>query len=199
MLKADGVHSTPPMNTSAPTPQSSRRGFLVQATAVAAAGAAIGASLPLPAPTAASAQSSAAEADPIFVAIEAHRRAIAALEEAANTEMALEVSLPRDQRQSDIRAWIEKIVETDDPRWPAALRARKEASNAMDDGAIDLVNTEPTTVAGVEGLLRYFADQEKELFPEDVSDDDGSVEAFGACLVRHAADALRKIAHSSPV
>jgi hypothetical protein len=190
MAKAESVLSTPPTNTSAPTPQSSRRGFLAQAAGVAAGGATLGASLPLPAPPAA-AQSSAAEADPIFAAIEAHRRAIAAHGEAVGVEMALEVSLPDDRRLTD--AWEDEIVETDHPRWPAALRAVSAASSAMDDAAIDLVNIEPTTVAGVEGLLRYFADQEDALFPDDVSDDDGSVEAFGAGLVRHAADALRKI------
>jgi hypothetical protein len=191
MAKADSVHSTPPTNTSVPTPQSSRRGFLVQASAVAAAGAAIGASLPLPAPPAA-AQSSAAEADPIFAAIEAHRRAIAAHGEAVGVEMALEVSLPDDRRLTD--AWEDKIVETDDPRWPAALRAVSAASSAMDDAAIDLVNTEPATLAGIEALLRYFADQEDALFPDEVSNDEGSDEAFGACLVRHAADAIGKVA-----
>jgi hypothetical protein len=50
MAKADRVLSTPPTNTSAITPKSSRRGFLVQAAGVAAGGAAIGAGLPLPAP-----------------------------------------------------------------------------------------------------------------------------------------------------
>jgi hypothetical protein len=194
MIQADSVHSTPPTNTSATTPpQSSRRGFLVQAAGVAAGGAALGAGLPLPGQAARTTQSSDAEADPIFAAIEAHRTAIAAHGEAVETEMALEVSLPEDQRQSDIKVWEEKIVETDDPRWLAAIRARWEASNSMDDLAIDLLNTEPTTVAGIEALLRYFGDQEEALFPEEVSNDDGSAEAFGACLVRHAADALRKI------
>jgi hypothetical protein len=56
MAKADSVHSTPPTNTSATTPQSSRRGFLAQAAGVAAGGAAIGASLPLPTPPAVTAQ-----------------------------------------------------------------------------------------------------------------------------------------------
>jgi hypothetical protein len=194
MTQAKSVHSTPPTNTSAPTPQSSRRGFLVQAAGAAAGGAAIGAGLPLPAPSAATLQSSDAEVDPIFAAIEAHRRAVAAHGEAVETEMALEVSLPEGQRQSDIKVWEEKIVETDDPRWLAAVRARWEASNSMDDLAIDLLNTEPTTVAGIEALLRYFADQEEGLFPDNASDDDGSEETFGTYLVRHAADALRKIA-----
>ena len=51
MTQADRVHSTPPINTSATTPNSSRRGFLVQAAGVAAGGAAIGAALPLPTAT----------------------------------------------------------------------------------------------------------------------------------------------------
>jgi hypothetical protein len=80
MAKADSVHSTPPTNTSAPTPQSSRRGFLFQAAGVAAGGAALGAGLPLSTPPAAIARSS--EPDPIFAAITAHRRAHEELEKA---------------------------------------------------------------------------------------------------------------------
>jgi hypothetical protein len=194
MAQADSVHSTPPTNTSATTPQSSRRGFLIQAAGAAAGGAALGAGLPLPAPSGAAAQTSDAEADPIFAAIEAHRRAIATHSEAVGTEGALEESLPDDQQRSVLTVWREEIVETDDPRWIAAVRARWATSNSMDDLAIDLLNTEPTTVAGIEALLRYFADQEEGFFPYEVSHDDGSEGAFGSYLVRHAANALRKLA-----
>jgi hypothetical protein len=194
MAKADGVHSTLPTNTSVLTPQSSRRGFLVQATVAAAAGAAIGVGLPLPALPVASAQSSGVEADPIFAAIEAHRRAVATHDETVGVESALEVGLPADQTRSRVRAWEETIVEGDDPRWVAAVRTRWNASELMDDAGIGLLNTEPATVAGVEALLRYFATQEDALFPEEVHDDDGSEETFRSCLLRHAADALRKIA-----
>jgi hypothetical protein len=195
MIQADSVHSTPPTNTSALTPQSSRRGFLVQAAGAAAAGAALGAGLPLPGPLDATAPSRATDSDPMIAAIEAHRRAIAAHDDAVSAESALEQSLPNDRRRSVITAWEETIVESDDPRWPAALRARSEASISMDGLAIDLLNIEATTVAGIEALLRYFADQEDDaIFPEEVSNDDGSEEAFGTYLVRHAADGLRKIA-----
>jgi hypothetical protein len=61
MTQADSVLSTPPTNTSATTPKSSRRGFLVQAAGVAAGGAAIGAGLPLPAPPTAAARTLDAE------------------------------------------------------------------------------------------------------------------------------------------
>jgi hypothetical protein len=90
MTQADRVLSTPPTNTSAPTPQSSRRGFLVQAAGVAAGGAALGAGLPLPAPLVA--PSSAAEADPIFAAIDAHRSAVAAHGQDVGIENSLEES-----------------------------------------------------------------------------------------------------------
>jgi hypothetical protein len=83
MAKADSVLSTPPTNTSATPPQSSRRGFLVQATGVAVGGAAIGAGLPLPEPLAATVQNRADKyPDPIFAAIEAHRKAADDLEQA---------------------------------------------------------------------------------------------------------------------
>ena len=89
MPKANRVLSTPPTNTSATTPKSSRRGFFVQAAGVAAAGAAIGAGLPLPAPSAA-AQSLDAELIELGARVEplvdryyvAHRRWSAALAQA---------------------------------------------------------------------------------------------------------------------
>jgi hypothetical protein len=61
MTQADRVLSTPPTNTSATNPKSSRRGFLVQAAGVAAGGAAIGAGLPLPVPPTAAAPALDAE------------------------------------------------------------------------------------------------------------------------------------------
>jgi hypothetical protein len=61
MTQADRVLSTPPTNTSATIPQSSRRGFLVQAAGVAAGGAALGAGLPLPEVAAAPASTPDAE------------------------------------------------------------------------------------------------------------------------------------------
>ena len=93
-----------------------------------------------------------------------------------------------------MKVWEKTIVGTDDPSWIAAVQTRWEASESMDDLAINLLNTEPTTVAGVDALLRYFANQEEGLFPDEASNDDESEEAFGACLVRHAANALSKLA-----
>jgi hypothetical protein len=183
MTQAKSVHSTPPTNTSVPTPQSSRRGFLAQAAVAAAASTALGASLPLPALPVASAQSSGVEADPIFAAIEAHRRAVATHDETVGVESALEVGLPADQTRSRIRAWEETIVEGDDPRWVAAVRTRWNASELMDDAGIGLLNTEPATVAGVEALLRRGSTRRRR-FRRDIQ----------VLPSRHAADALGKIA-----
>jgi hypothetical protein len=72
MIPANHVHSTPPTNTSATEPQSSRHGCLVQTTGVAAAGAALGAGRPLHASSSVTPQSLNPEAGPIFAAIEAH-------------------------------------------------------------------------------------------------------------------------------
>jgi len=170
MDQAKSVHSTPPTNTSA----ASRRTFLAQAAGAAAGGAALGASLPFPVVPAAIAQSIEPEADPIYAAIEAHRGAVAAHSKAVADEAALEESLPHDRQRSRITVWEETIVDSDDPLWPAALRTRSEAADTMDDMAIDLLNIAPTTAAGIEALLRYFACQEEALFPDEATDDDGS-------------------------
>ncbi len=104
MTQADSVHSTPPTNTSAVTPvdnarpfygaecpsypncaggcglgctkehapiNTTRRSFLAQAAAVAAGGAALGATLPLPGSAGASER---ALRDPVFAAIDAHKK-----------------------------------------------------------------------------------------------------------------------------
>jgi hypothetical protein len=176
---SDRVPGTLPLNTSAPTLKSSRRGFLVQAAGIAAGGAALGATLPLPTPPATIAQGS--DPDPIFAAIEAHQRAIAAHAEAVDIESRLDESLS-DEQQSD------------DPRWLAATKALNEASSVMDDMGIELLNTELTTLGGIEALLRHFADRDEGIFPSGVCNDDGSEETFDTELIRYAADALREIA-----
>ena len=84
------MHSTPPTNTSANNPKSSRRGFLVQAAGVAAGGAAIGAGLPLPASSTAAAHTPDTELIELGARFEplvdqyyaAHRRWSAALAQA---------------------------------------------------------------------------------------------------------------------
>jgi hypothetical protein len=132
--------------------------------------------------------------DPIFAAIEAHHNAVAVHGAAVDVECALEESLPGEQTRSYIKAALEEIVDGDDPRWLAAIRARAQASAALDDLGFNLLNVTPTTLAGVEALLRYVAYREAPIFPAEVTDDDGSTWVFAFYLARHAADALRAIA-----
>jgi hypothetical protein len=68
------VHSTPPTNTSANTPQSSRRRFLVQADGVAAGGAILALATIPPASALNVRAALAASPDPVFALIAAHKR-----------------------------------------------------------------------------------------------------------------------------
>jgi hypothetical protein len=132
MIQADRVLSTPPTNTSATTPQSSRRGFLVQAAGVAAGGAAIGAGLPLPARSAA-----AAATDPAFVVIAEKRAADIAHGVAIDAQDEAE----RDQG-------VEYLAVDEDQRC-------YEACWAVFDVDWRLARTVPTTLAGVAAVLRF--------------------------------------------
>jgi hypothetical protein len=121
MIQADRVLSTPPTNTSATNPKSSRRGFLVQAAGVAAGGAAIGAGLPLPTPPTTAAHTLDAELIELGARFEplvdryyvAHRRWSAALAQ-THTEHDRKFSAPSDRDYQDtpeIRAAWEETCE----------------------------------------------------------------------------------------
>jgi hypothetical protein len=133
MTQADSVHSTPPTNTSANQPRSSRRGFLVQAAGVAAASAALGAGLPLPAP--------AATPDPLFAAIERHKDLAKAYDEAWKLRGRCEDfgTLTEEEKA--------RVSELNDLTDAAGL--------PLGAAAMDLFNTHPTTSAGIITALFY--------------------------------------------
>jgi hypothetical protein len=95
-------------------------------------------------------------------------------------------------------------VETDDPRWIAAVRKVDEGGDLADEAALAFVTTEPTTVAGVCALLAYFADVEVidrgMAWPDSLDDDDDpAVTRHGGAstayfVARGACRALAKIA-----
>jgi len=78
-------------------------------------------------------------ADPIFAVIEAHRKAAAEFEECVSLHSRLEQELPDELCQTDIRAYEETVVETEDPRWIAAERAVLERPDAADEVAYQLL------------------------------------------------------------
>jgi hypothetical protein len=139
-----------------------RRGFLSTAAALAASVA-----VAIPANPA-----NAFAADPILEAIEAHKAARLAFENAFSRSCALERELPREKTRSWITVWEEEIVETDDPRWIDSVREVNRVSEAATDAAYALANVAPTTMAGVLRLLQYAISIRPEEWPEGVASDD---------------------------
>jgi hypothetical protein len=141
MTKADSVHSTPPINTSADTPQSSRRSFLAQAAGVAAGGAALGTGLPLPAP--------AATPDPIFAAIEHHRAAGIVW----NAAVDVRADFPEGYEPLTDEQWEQRdeLDETLD-----------DAREALVEAGAALIDIAPTTAAGIVAAIRYIQKQTRD-------------------------------------
>jgi hypothetical protein len=152
MIKANCVLSTPPTNTSA---THSRRSIL-GAIAGSAAAAGSGAGLALP-------TAKASETDPIYAAIEAHRRACTEHNEAVHIHMAFEEVRMEGEK---LEKYNSLVAETDG----AYLR--------MDDAGCDLINTKPMTLAGILALCRYikplFEEEDSPDLPEHILYDDGT-------------------------
>jgi hypothetical protein len=134
MTQADSVHSTPPTNTSANTPSSSRRRFLVQAAGAAAGGAALGMALPLPAPAA----TPQGLPDPAFALIAAKLAADVAHCEAIDAQ---------DEAETH-HAYGSAAVEE---AWNRCC----DACSVVNETDWRLATTLPTTLAGVAAVLRF--------------------------------------------
>jgi hypothetical protein len=157
MTQADRVHSTPPTNTPIDT---HRHRFLS-----VAAGGAVAAAIPTTVAT-------AAGVDPIFAAIDAHRQAVAAHDAV-----------------TDVRAAFNDVNMNDEQKEQLAIleAAADDAWDQLDDSGCDLVNSRPTTLAGVAALCRYVEPLLNERntvnLPEDIHwDDDTSSSAGGALM-----------------
>jgi hypothetical protein len=138
--------------------------------------------------------------DPIIAAIEAHRRACAETraafehQSAVENELVASVQVPAGEAEND-------------PQWIAANAVAGEALGAQDELAMKLLETQPTTIAGVAALLTYYADvltttQPDVVFPEldgnglpFASESIGeSGRDFGYFIVRNVAAALSNMA-----
>src|SRR3954451_23104363 len=139
-----------------------RRRFLSTAAALAASAA-----VAIPANAA-----DVSTPDPIFEAIEVHKAARLAFENAVSRGSALEQELPGEKTRSWITVWEQTIVETDDPRWIDSVREVHRTCDAETDAAYSLANVAPTTMAGVVGLLQYAISVRPEEWPEGVQSDD---------------------------
>jgi len=155
-----------------------------RATLTAAAAAAFGATTILPAP--------AAEADPIFAAIEAHRKAIKAWDAALRLEQNHPSLMARSKA---IKAWLSQDDRQDedypgpDEGKPQDLLDAEAHANALGDLEMaaqdDLVATTPTTLPGALAAIRYvlsYYEGESELYPDqshDLLDDDAFLSFVG--------------------
>jgi hypothetical protein len=155
MTQATRVHSTPPTNTSAnnqPGPvDPTRRRFLT----VAAAGAA--------ALTLTPARAASPAVDPIHAVIERHRKACGAHNEAIDIHMDFE----------EIGMTGAKLEE-----YKRLVAETAAAYDELEDAGLDLINTWPTTLAGILALCQYikplFAEDDAPDLPEYISYDDGT-------------------------
>ena len=96
--------------------------------------------------------------DPVFAAIDAHRRAAADHAASVDTVVTLEESLPETSRQWIVSddALVPPADNSDDPRWIAAQNAILKTGEALDKAAWALIDdAPPKTVAGAAALLGY--------------------------------------------
>lgn len=113
--------------------------------------------------------------DPIFAAIEDHKAALVAFNQALSVHSELEVALPKNQRQTRVNVWGASIDSTDSVSWIESEQAVDRLGIAETDAACVLVSIPPTTMAGVIALLQYAnsADTDGELWPRDLLSDEG--------------------------
>jgi hypothetical protein len=161
MTQADSVHSTPPTNTSA---RHSRRSILgaIAGSAAAAGGIAAAEGINLSAnkinvlapktPSKEITPSQGIEADPIYAVIERHRKACREHNEALDIHMDFEEI---GMTGAKLEEYTRLVAETD------------AAYDELEDAGLDLINTQPTTMAGIFALCQYI----KPLFAEDDAPD----------------------------
>jgi hypothetical protein len=191
MTQADSVYSTPPTNTPIDT---TRRHFLsvaAVASVVSVGTLAVAAAIPTAgerinlganetnvlAPKTSSKEitpSQGIEGDPIYEVIERHRKACAAHNEAIDIHMDFEES---GMTGAKLEEYKRLVAETD------------AAYDELEDAGLDLINTRPTTMAGILALCQYinplFAEDEAPDLPQYILyDDDTTATPAGAlCYV----------------
>jgi hypothetical protein len=149
MPKAYSVHSTPPTSTSA---RHSRRSILgaIAGSAAAAGGIAAADGINLSAnkinvlasktPSKEITPSQGIEGDPIFAVIERHGKACREHHEAVDIHM--------DFEESGMEG--EKLA-----KYKRLVAATAAAYDELEDAGLDLINTRPTTLAGIFALCQY--------------------------------------------
>jgi hypothetical protein len=141
MTQATRVYSTPPTDASA---RHSRRSILGAIAGSAAAAGGITGLTP--------AIAAALPTDPIYEVIDRHRKAASEHNEALDIHMDFE----------ELAMTGEKLA-----KYNSLVAATAEAYDEIEDAGLDLINTRPTTLAGIFALCQYI----KPLFAEDDAPD----------------------------
>src|SRR5450631_4620053 len=168
MTQADSVLSTPPTNTSAidqpmmfPPRDPTRRRFLAVAAVASVVGSGTLAAAAAMAPDVPKAVTVPIEADPIHDVIEAHRKAAREHHEAIDIHCAFEECGMQGEK---LAKYKRLTAETD------------AAYDRMEVVSLDLINTKPTTLAGILALCRYmeplFGETDQPDLPEYIDYDD---------------------------
>jgi hypothetical protein len=149
-----------------------------------AAGGAVAAAIPTAALTA------APEIDPIFEVIARHRAACKAHTEAVRIEFAFEDGFTLDERRG--LGGGKKLRQ-----FTILQEQTADAYDRLDTAGTDLVNTPPTTLAGIAALCRYIepllSDPDTTDLPETVPWDDDSESTAAGALANSIAVAIREI------
>jgi hypothetical protein len=143
----------------------------------------IAAAVPVARPSIAAAGATQAD-DPIFAAIEAHRRAFEATNKVLLEHGDLEETLPKGR----ISEWEEKIFETDAPEWIASERVVRAFHDAETEAALQLAGMSPVTTAGAAAILAYSVEQPCKIgckYPQ-FDDDDGVTRPFEFFVIQNA-------------
>jgi hypothetical protein len=132
--------------------------------------------LPAASPVAAAAL---ADPDPIFAVIDRHRAASIAHKEAVRAEFAYE------KNRSEREAMEPEEREKYKCAFCQLQAATSDASDEQEDAGVDLLNTKPTTLAGILALCRYveplFNEMDAPELPEAIYwDDDTQSTSAGA-------------------
>jgi hypothetical protein len=196
MIQADSVLSTPPTNTSAidhpimfPPRDPTRRRFLAVAAVASAVGAGTLAAAAAMDPNVPAAVTTPIGPDPIYDVIEAHRKAAREHTEAIDLEAAFEEAggIYGERREEYERLYAVTMA----------------AYYAQVDAGRHLVNTRPTTLAGILALCKYieplFGETDQPELPEYIDFDDDTQayipEAF-AYVIGRAVEELIKAAQT---
>ena len=114
------------------------------------------------------------EPDPIFAAIENHKKAWDAFSQSFDVLSRLERELQKDRRRSSVSVGDTGITDSDDPRWIEAEQDQARLACAEIDAAILLISVPPTTLEGALALLRHAIEHEElgREWPDGLCDED---------------------------